>query len=261
MFPINHDHYDTVIQAVTDEDPPQHINVPLSAVHVLRPIGDRSASLSDKFELLYYTAGLPARPRRAIVALDDIARALGWHATDARNEPMADAFWNRPFHAQRRRGQVIPSPTAAMAGDPTISAITDAIRFEHLTIRLTDIRVLRHIGDRSPSLHAMGWLEVLFVAGFPARPFRALLNIDQLANGLGWYAGYSHNLPIAEAFDHVALYPERGEALRRSRPATIQAAITALLVPAPATFARAGFMARVRAMEEERRRRAASTVH
>lgn len=199
--------HEATVHAVTDTDPPRHIAVPLSAIHVLRPIGDRSPSLSDKLELLFYT-GLPARPHRAITDIGSVAGALGWDAEMPRNMPMADAFRGRPFHPElpRRRPSVIPAMPYA-PGEPTIYAVTDEKQFQHLTLRLSDIRVVRPVGNRSPPL--VGCYEVLFVAGFPTRPYRALVDIDKLVCALGWFAGFSHNTPIADTFEHRPFHPER----------------------------------------------------
>jgi hypothetical protein len=260
----NHDKH--VIHAFTDEPTPMPVRVPISAVHVLRPITKRrSPSLAHEgwFELIYAAAG--SQPARALVRFDDIARAIGWHETDARNEQMARHFLARPFRDPRQDSP--PSAFRAMEGEPMILAEADTSQRECLGIRLEDVRVVRWVGARHPGLaitpsEKANWMEMIFVRGSPARPYRAWVWVQRVIIGLGWHErSPDHNRPIAEAYARMPFYPERGEALRRSRPETTQAAITALLVPAPATFARAGFMARVRAMEEDRRRQATAALH
>ena len=205
------DHY---IHAFTDTDPPMPIWVPLAAVRVLQPVTmHRSPALHTAgwLELLY--VGLPARPCRALVRLDSVATALGWNQIRHSTPTVAHAFHLKP----------------ARAGEPIIYGATDTDPPEPLTIRLADIRGLHHIGARSDALHTAGWLEVIVADRLPW-VYRALVDVDQLACGLGWYAGFDRNLTIAEAFAHVAFYPERKPAVTAS------------------TFARAGFIARVRAM-------------
>ena len=56
---------------------------------------------------------------------------------------------------------------------------------------------------------ARGFIEVLYVEGLPTRPARALTTVDWLTMALGWFAGYAHNLPIADAFLTRPFAPER----------------------------------------------------
>ena len=91
--------------------------------------------------------------------------------------------------------------------DAYVYAVTDTETLDHLTIRLANIRVLRPVGDRSPSLK--GWFEVIYCTGLPARPQRALVDITNLAAALGWFAGFDHNRPVADAFEHRPFHPER----------------------------------------------------
>jgi hypothetical protein len=93
-----------------------------------------------------------------------------------------------------------------------IYAATDTDPPEPVTIPLANVRVWRPIGDRSPTLAAAGWYELLYVEGFPSRPARALVTVDQLAAVLGWFAGYEHNRPIADAFEHRPFGADRASA-------------------------------------------------
>jgi hypothetical protein len=103
-----------------------------------------------------------------------------------------------------------------------IYAATDTDPPEPVTIPLSNVRVWRPVGDRSPALAAAGWYELLYVEGFPSRPARALVTVDQLAAVLGWFAGYEHNRPIADAFEHRPFGADRRR-VALPAPVTIEA--------------------------------------
>ena len=116
----------------------------------------------------------------------------------------------------------------------TIQAATDAYPHEPFYVPQSAARVWREIGYRSPSLHAAGWLELLYVDGF-GRPCRALTTIDWLAQAYGFYAGFAHNSPMADAFEHRPFHPERtAAAAPEAMPSLPAPEMLALPAPAPA---------------------------